>query len=352
MSEIPGMRFGMALLLLFLLTGPLLARPELQLSPALEPERPALTAALEAAHGRLARFARTHGWEGLIEEPFYDRVEFYDQKPAYDQRLRELTGMQGEIPPTYVAALEQRVLVAVSPALYRQLVPQGDEPDAFEKLLCHELAHRLHGRILGGDEEAMGPIWFFEGFAVYASDQFAETSLSKPELWQVVASQERGSYRSYRAVMNYLVSQTDLPRLVQWARSPGFVDQLRLLWVTVVAQREGDQFHFGPDGITVISHMGIGQVHLQAGAGWPEQLMFRFTYEGGTAMSRIENLAFETSQGSWQTSTPRPVFRPAIASASQPTLTMDGKVPVLTIPADFLANCPELKLGWIDAYRR
>lgn len=341
----------MALVLLFVVTGPLLAGPELQLTPSLEPERPALTAALEAANQRLARFAHTHGWEGLVQEPFYDRVEFYDQKPAYDRRLRELTGLQGEIPPTYVAALEQRVLVAVSPALYRQLVPQGDEPDAFEKLLCHELAHRLHIRILEGDEEAMGPIWFFEGFAVYASDQFTDASLSKPELWQVVTSQERGSYRSYRAVMNYLVSRTDLPELVQWARAPGFVDQLRLLWLTIVEQREGDEFHFGPNGITVISHMGIGRIRLQAGAGWPEQLVFRFTYKGGTAMTRIENLGFETNQGSWQTSTPRPQFRPAIESASKPTLSLDGKVPVLTIPGDFLANCPELKLGWIDVYR-
>jgi hypothetical protein len=31
----------------------------------------------------------------------------------------------------------------------------------FEKLLTHEMAHRLHIRILDGSEEAMGPVWFY-----------------------------------------------------------------------------------------------------------------------------------------------------------------------------------------------
>ncbi|MCA9794319.1 MAG: hypothetical protein KC910_21075, partial [Candidatus Eremiobacteraeota bacterium] len=125
----------MAILLVLLLTSPLLAEPEVMLSAKLEPERAALTSALEAANQRLACFADAHHWGGLVQEPFYDRVEFFDQKAAFDDRLRELTGTTAEIPATFVAALEQRVLVAVSPRLYASLVPANDEPEAFEKLL-------------------------------------------------------------------------------------------------------------------------------------------------------------------------------------------------------------------------
>ncbi|MCA9791393.1 MAG: hypothetical protein KC910_06345, partial [Candidatus Eremiobacteraeota bacterium] len=212
-------------------------------------------------------------------------------------------------------------------------------------------AHRLHVRILGGDEQAMGPVWFFEGFAVYASDQFVGAELAPPELPKVVASSQRGSYRSYRALMNYLVSRTDLPELVQWAKEPDFADQLKLLWLQLVEPDPEDQFHFGRDGLTIASHRGIGRVRLFAPQGWPPQLAIRFTYPEGHPMSRIEGLFIETGRGSWRSSTPSPEFRPSIAAWSKPRLQMEGQLPVLTIPADFLADSTELKLHWIDVYR-
>ncbi|MEZ4536771.1 MAG: hypothetical protein R3D26_17495 [Cyanobacteriota/Melainabacteria group bacterium] len=76
------------------------------------------------------------------------------------------------IPKTFAAGIEKGVYFSVSPAVYARIYPQGEDPDAFEKLFTHELAHRLHVRILDGDEERMGPIWFFEGFATIASGQF------------------------------------------------------------------------------------------------------------------------------------------------------------------------------------
>ena len=33
----------------------------------------------------------------------------------------------------------------------------------YEKLIAHELAHAYHIQLLDGDEESMGPVWFYEG---------------------------------------------------------------------------------------------------------------------------------------------------------------------------------------------
>jgi hypothetical protein len=67
--------------------------------------------------------------------------------------------------------------------------------------MIHEMAHRLHARIVG-DEQKMGPIWFWEGFAVYAADQYLSNTpdLTETELWSIIDAKERGSYRNYRAV--------------------------------------------------------------------------------------------------------------------------------------------------------
>lgn len=71
--------------------------------------------------------------------------------------------------------LENRRLMAVAPQMYHDSYPDGREKNAYEKLLAHEIFHRLHVRILNGNEESMGPVWFFEGFAIYAADQFSES---------------------------------------------------------------------------------------------------------------------------------------------------------------------------------
>ncbi len=70
---------------------------------------------------------------------------------------------------------------------YAEIYPEGIEDKSFEKLLTHEMAHRLHIRILDGNEEAMGPIWFFEGFAIYIADQLIkpEINLSKKEMYEI-----------------------------------------------------------------------------------------------------------------------------------------------------------------------
>ena len=99
----------------------------------------------------------------------------------------------------------------------------------FEKLLCHEMIHRLHIRILNGDEEAMGPIWFFEGFAILGSNQFEKNgeSLKQSEVWDIVGSKKRGDYRKYGATIRYWTEKISINDLVARAGSNDFSEWLK-----------------------------------------------------------------------------------------------------------------------------
>ena len=202
----------------------------MELPASMEPQRAALYSTLEAAHRRLIGFALRHHWQVHAKEPFARLFRVYADKPSFDHDLLELCGLDPalELPKTYCAALEQGVLMSVSPQLYRDLYPQGDEPNAFEKLLTHEMAHRLHIRILCGDEEAMGPVWFYEGFALYAAGQFETTAplMTSCEIWDVVNAKERGDYRRYATVFQHFLSKAPLQQLVDMAGRAGFVDWL------------------------------------------------------------------------------------------------------------------------------
>jgi hypothetical protein len=202
----------------------------LQLAEALETQRASLQHTLLASQIRLRTFARAHNWQAYTQEPFAHLCRVHADKASFDHDLLSTCGLDPniELPSTYCAALEQGVLMSVSPQLYRTLYPEGDEEDAFEKLLTHEMAHRLHIRILHGNEDGMGDVWFYEGFALYAASQFDKTApgLDLAEIWQIVNDHERGSYRSYAAVFQYFVKKVPIQQLVEHAAEDGFLDWL------------------------------------------------------------------------------------------------------------------------------
>jgi hypothetical protein len=205
----------------------------LRLEASLEPQRGSLQRTLVAAQKRLREFALKHNWHAHVQEPFALKARIYDTKAKFDHDLLEVSGMDTniELPRTYCAALEKDILVCVSPERYQKVYPEGDEEDAFEKLVTHEMAHRLHIRILKGDDEAMGPVWFYEGFALYAADQFKRTmpALSENEIWEVVSSEERGDYRQYATVFRHFLSKVSIHQLVENAGRQGFTKWLMLI---------------------------------------------------------------------------------------------------------------------------
>lgn len=202
------------------------------LSKSLEPKRGEYRQNVIDAQKKLRAFAEANGWGGLTNEPFIKSVEIYDSKDGWDARLRQFYPKEAPkvIPKTFSAAIEKDVFFAVSPAVYLANYPDGkDEPRAFEKLVIHELAHRLHVRICKGDESKMGPIWFWEGFAVYAADQLNHNrpQLSEKQIWDIVDAKERGSYRKYNVVFRHFLKRTTLPAYVKLAGEKDFMQWLK-----------------------------------------------------------------------------------------------------------------------------
>jgi hypothetical protein len=238
-SPLPRNRLSIALLIFFLLAGGRVswAREEgvyripVILTPSLESRRSELEASLMEAQRRLVAFADENGWHEHVTSSFLTSAKIYDDKVSFDASLRELFGMEGssKIPLTYAAAVKSGTLIALSPDIYMRNYPQGVEVDCYEKLLCHELVHELHIRILKYDEEAMGPLWFYEGFAVYGSGQFEDSlpELTENALWNIVRSTKRQSYKKYGALIRYFLKKASLQELVSHAGKADFITWLK-----------------------------------------------------------------------------------------------------------------------------
>lgn len=200
------------------------------LPPSLQSQRKKLEESVMEAQRIVREFARENNWESLMKESLFDRVEIYDDKEEYDRRVIYLTGEKPstKLPVTYCAALERRVLIAVSPELFKKANPRFVEEGFFEKVLAHEITHRLHVRIVA-DENAMGPIWFFEGFAIYGAGQLKKDMpvLSHEEIWRIVREEKRGDYRNYNVVFRYFLQRIPLKKLVQMAVDRNFIEKLQ-----------------------------------------------------------------------------------------------------------------------------
>jgi hypothetical protein len=201
-------------------------RVQLILPKSLEHTRSQFEHVLLSAQRRTARFAKKHGWGDLTKESFFDHAEIFDSKEAFDEALAKVSGILTPVqfPKTYSAALENRVLMAVSSKLYDENYAEGIEEDSYEKLMAHEIAHRLHIRILNGNEDAMGPTWFFEGFAIYAADQFKKHSskLDAAEIKRITESSERQSYRKYGYAFRYFARKATVKELIEHAAKKDF----------------------------------------------------------------------------------------------------------------------------------
>jgi len=204
---------------------------DLILSPSLEPRRGEFEGYIAKALENVRAFAAKYGWSSLVHESFFDKVIIFDDKKDFDRTLLELCKMDSGmvLPESYCGALEERNLIAVSPEYYDKVYPAGREPDSYIKLLTHEICHRLHVRILNGDEEAMGPVWFFEGFAIFAADQFtlSKIKLTQEDILFIIGESRRGNYEQYSHVFKYFVNKIPLKELVANAKRNDFNDWLK-----------------------------------------------------------------------------------------------------------------------------
>jgi hypothetical protein len=184
-----------------------------------------------AAHETIAAFAVEHGWASRVR-PFFQRVEVFADQAGLWARLRAVFGLPDDASmptPGLAGALEQGVLLVVTPEVYARVEPRyGAAPGAYARLLAHEIAHRLHIAVLEGDEDRMGPAWFFEGLAVVASGDLVGLEVATAnDLWRHVRADGAGAYAHYAAALRFLAGRIPLPLLVARAGDADFED-----WVT------------------------------------------------------------------------------------------------------------------------
>ncbi|TAK63164.1 MAG: hypothetical protein EPO24_04415 [Bacteroidetes bacterium] len=207
-----------------------IASIRLILPASLERRRTELQNYFDAATRNIQNFSSIYEWGDLAKEEFMDSVMFFDDKHQFNIALLTLAEADTtmKLADTYCAALEKKTLVAMTPEFYSKVFPEGIEEHSFEKLLTHEIAHRLHVRILKGDEEAMGPIWFYEGFAMFAADQLSKSNivLSNGEMIKLMNEAERGSYSKYNYIFRYFVKAIPLKELLAKAKNNNFNEEL------------------------------------------------------------------------------------------------------------------------------
>jgi len=186
-------------------------------------------ASVERACAIMAGFAEQQGWSGLVQDCFFDSAEVFSEQAALKQRILGLHGLPPEtpLPDGVVAALEKRVLLAVTPEINARLNPAyAVQDDAWDRLLAHEMVHRLHIAVLGGDEDAMGPQWFYEGFAVVGSGQQLgeplEYASAEAALEGALDSESEQAYRRFGAAVRFFARRIALAELVEQASNEDF----------------------------------------------------------------------------------------------------------------------------------
>lgn len=164
----------------------------------------------------LRKFAGQYGWNQPASPDFIKEIRHFESKELFDSELRRLSdGQMNNIPATYVALMDSKVLRVVSWSAYRAIHPDHAKSD-YIRVIQHELAHQLHVDLVG--DQNMGPTWFFEGFAVVAASQYENTSLPDSEIEKTIRSGGSGIYPNFGFVVRHLMRRHTLPQLVEWAR--------------------------------------------------------------------------------------------------------------------------------------
>lgn len=198
----------------------------LELPYSEEKKRPWYEKVIRDAQERISVFALDHQWSEHVSTPLIKRVRVFETKEQFDREVKSAFHYDSEtrLPQSFSAIVSDGTLLAVMPNTYSENYKVGQEEDAYEKLFTHELAHELHIRILQGEEDQMGPRWFFEGFALYAANQFdnSQLELTKEDIREIVSLDKPVTYAYYRLVMDELLLHMELKEAVEHAKYQSF----------------------------------------------------------------------------------------------------------------------------------
>lgn len=203
------------------------------LSPSLEIYRGNYEEIIANAIEKIITFASNYNWDFYTINRLIKQIEIFSTKEKFDESVIKAFKLDSNtiVPKTASAIVANDILLIVSPEVYIDIYSQGLEENFYQKLITHELAHQLHIRILKGDEEKMGPKWFYEGFAIHAANQFQGTKkkLNNKAIWEIIHTDKDSIYQFYKEVIEYLLEKTKLEDLVKNAGNANFIESVHTL---------------------------------------------------------------------------------------------------------------------------
>ncbi|NEX93319.1 hypothetical protein [Caulobacter sp. 17J65-9] len=197
-----------------------------------------LEADVQAAEQDVVACFRSYG----LEPPWDRLVDDVTVFPSPDEARRVLARRHripvAEIPPTFSGTVEGRTLYVISrdayERLWRSLYPDAPwSEETYRQLIAHELTHKAHenwARARFGTIDAMGPAWFYEGFAVACAGQFPDQgpALSAQALRAEIGGGRTpaGSYPEYGRIVRALAAAYGMEAVLDAAARPDFPDAL------------------------------------------------------------------------------------------------------------------------------
>lgn len=207
---------------------------ELRLQAPLESERAFYATSVQEAVNDVADNFRRWGF-AVAPGSLVRHVEVFADLPTAKATLAKAFGASPEdVPDTFGGVATNDRFFLASPDLFRttwdKLYGAATwEERTYHRLMLHELTHTAHAQYAAkvlGDEEKMGPSWFFEGFACYSAGQFSEQpALSKADFARQLAEIQAGKkvgYQTFARMVYTLAAKVPVPLLLRHAGDPEF----------------------------------------------------------------------------------------------------------------------------------
>ncbi|MDX2462925.1 MAG: hypothetical protein QNK31_00305 [Porticoccus sp.] len=181
---------------------------------------------IERAVTIVRNFAAEHGWEEYCTSFDQTPVQIAQDQASLCTHLRDIGELDDDPPPGLIAVVLTEMVIVVDEDDVNNIRPEYLEiDDGWVRLIAHEFAHLLHEAIVSGDEEKLGPRWFFEGFACMAAGQTLGRVFdteSPEQVLEAVKLECRGQYAAFEAAVRYFCQRYDLADLVERAGNESF----------------------------------------------------------------------------------------------------------------------------------
>ena len=180
---------------------------------------------LKQAFVRISSFLSMHKLPHVDLEDLLQEVFIFENHKQFSAKLSSVLNVaESEILPNHVGTIINKSLYIMDQQYYSNQHPEQETNTSYQKLITHELTHQYHIFFLNGNEDHMGPVWFYEGFACSLADQFndSKTSFSLKEIHDAMFSTKRVSYNIYKVIFDICMEEKSVLWLLHNAHKENF----------------------------------------------------------------------------------------------------------------------------------